>query len=328
MSAHSSTESTASGSLRFTVRNLDSGETFHIDNAHEYCSFDTLNTFPSPRQRVRVSIPSTRVTEDERGCFTAYHLQVQLLSLDVSPPETKGATDLAGSTSPDAGSSSRRVRRRYNDFATLHEQLRSAALASAIDSPLHQAWQRARLPPKKWFGNLSGDVVSFRQRALEAYLQILAALIDPYDFVPLGRFLALLPSDAPDTVPSAAAAPTHMHMQAAVAAAAAADEAGTAVAESPEPEQIIAALHEELKEVTADAEAQLAQLTGQMRELQAESAELLKDLSLAETQRDDLAMELEETKQELAQLREVRAREQQQRQVHHGDPLGAAQEVS
>ena len=52
MSAHSSGESTASGSLRFTVRNLDSGETFHIDNAHEYCSFDTLNTFPVPRQRV------------------------------------------------------------------------------------------------------------------------------------------------------------------------------------------------------------------------------------------------------------------------------------
>ncbi len=47
------------------------------------------------------------------------------------------------------------------------------------------------LPPKKWFGSLSEDVIRERQIALEAYLNHLLRVVDPFEFAALATFLDL-----------------------------------------------------------------------------------------------------------------------------------------
>ena len=46
------------------------------------------------------------------------------------------------------------------------------------------------LPPKRWFGNLEGDVVTFRQRALERYMTLCLQYASPDDCSAVRDFLA------------------------------------------------------------------------------------------------------------------------------------------
>lgn len=71
--------------------------------------------------------------------------------------------------------------KRYSDFHNLHTLLLSAGYeVSQIKSSL---------PPKRWFGNLSGDIISFRQRALERYLWLCLQYADPDDCSAVRDFL-------------------------------------------------------------------------------------------------------------------------------------------
>ena len=57
------------------------------------------------------------------------------------------------------------------------------------------SWLKPRvgveLPPKKWFGSLSEEVIRERQRALEAYLNHLLRIVDPLEYAALATFLDL-----------------------------------------------------------------------------------------------------------------------------------------
>jgi hypothetical protein len=63
--------------------------------------------------------------------------------------------------------------KRYSDFVDLHEVLNDAGYGVTSI--------KKSLPPKKWFGNLEGDVIMFRQRALERYLTMCLQQAAPDD---------------------------------------------------------------------------------------------------------------------------------------------------
>jgi hypothetical protein len=108
---------------------------------------------------------------DPTGGFTLYHCEVTERKVEV-------------------GESARRwcITKRYSDFVTLHTLLKEVGYkVDVIENAL---------PPKKWFGNLEGDVISFRQRALERYLQLCLNTASPDDCTAVRLFLENNPTKA------------------------------------------------------------------------------------------------------------------------------------
>ena len=103
-----------------------------------YCKFDDFDTFSNNGLPFTVSMCGNASVSAPNGSFTVYACEVA---------ERKG--------------DGRRwhLSKRYSDFVQLHTLLKEVGYEV---EKIEQA-----LPPKKWFGNLEGDVVEFRQRALE-----------------------------------------------------------------------------------------------------------------------------------------------------------------
>jgi len=144
------------------VKNLDTGEKFFINDVDQYCKFDEFDTFENGGLQFEVKMcGNNRVTPPSGGSFTVYEMEVL---------ERKG--------------DSRRwnFAKRYSDFVSLHEILSDAGYGVG-------QIQKA-LPPKRWFGNLEGDVVTFRQRALERYMTLCLQHASPDDCSAVRDFLA------------------------------------------------------------------------------------------------------------------------------------------
>jgi len=78
------------------------------------------------------------------------------------------------------GEAPRVIKKRYRDFAELHRQLKRRGEAARF---------AGFFPPKVWFGNLSSDVVIYRQRALNLYLKQALRDLSVDACPPLARFL-------------------------------------------------------------------------------------------------------------------------------------------
>lgn len=104
----------------------------------QYCNFDEFDTFSNGGLPFTVRMcGSATVPSPSGGSFTVYEAEVS---------ERKGDRKW-------------HLSKRYSDFVLLHSLLKEVGYdVVSIE---------AALPPKKWFGNLEGDVIAFRQRALE-----------------------------------------------------------------------------------------------------------------------------------------------------------------
>ena len=139
----------------FEVKNIDTGEKWEISEeaAQDFCDFDT---FDNGGAKFTVQV---RGNPNPRGSFTAY---------DVEVLERRGERKWY-------------FAKRYSDFVSLHQMLTEAGYG--VDKI------KDALPPKKWFGNLEGDVISFRQRALERYMWLCLQHASPYDCSAVMSFL-------------------------------------------------------------------------------------------------------------------------------------------
>ncbi|GMH59962.1 hypothetical protein TrLO_g2194 [Triparma laevis f. longispina] len=145
----------------YLVKNLDSGEHFTITDVDQYCKFDDFDTFSNGGVQFEVKMcGNNRVVPSTGGSFTVYEMEVT---------ERKGDT--------------RRWQfaKRYSDFVALHEILNDAGYGVGSI--------QAALPPKRWFGNLEGDVVTLRQRALERYMTLCLQCASPDDCTAVRNFL-------------------------------------------------------------------------------------------------------------------------------------------
>jgi len=142
------------------VKNLDTGENFLISDVDKYCDFDSYDDFSNNGLPFLVKMNGHTTQSSTAGEFTVYHCEVH---------ERKGDDRCWNLT------------KRYSDFVQLHTLLK--------DVGYKVAEIEAALPPKRWFGNLEGDVVTFRQRALERYLQLCLNTASPDDCTAVRTFL-------------------------------------------------------------------------------------------------------------------------------------------
>ena len=150
------------------MKNLDTGEKFYINDVDRYCKFEDYDTVTNGGAKFEVKMcgnhafsgSSTSADKSAGGSFTVYEMEVT---------ERKG--------------DGRRwvFAKRYSDFVLLNDILMEAGYkVGAI---------QGSLPPKKWFGNLEGDVISFRQRALERYMWLILQTASPDDCTAVRNFL-------------------------------------------------------------------------------------------------------------------------------------------
>ena len=190
---------------KFIVKNLDTGETFHVDQIETFLEKSSLLTFAGEsRSGWTVSIPEVKqfgVDDDDgdddddddddgnggggaggatrrrrrRGsssgssgmkAFTAYRIYV------TNPAITKDRRTFS-------------VYRRYSEFCKLDRQLREQGWGDRI---------KLDLPNKRWFNNMSETVVKQRQQALQAYLNALLHYCSPADCQPLNDFFSAAPT--------------------------------------------------------------------------------------------------------------------------------------
>jgi len=171
------------------VKNLDTGEKFFINDVDQYCKFDEFDTFENGGLQFEVKMcGNNRVTPPSGGSFTVYEMEV--LERKVRPCDYEKPADantlylISPSLVVSLQGDSRRwnFAKRYSDFVSLHEILSDAGYGVG-------QIQKA-LPPKRWFGNLEGDVVTFRQRALERYMTLCLQHASPDDCSAVRDFLA------------------------------------------------------------------------------------------------------------------------------------------
>lgn len=142
------------------MKNLDTGDKFLITDVDTYCRFDDFDTFTNGGLNFEVHMRGSWKTVLEGSRVALYSVEVI---------ERKGSLR------------NFHVVKRYSDFVSLHLVLRDAGYAV---KKLEEA-----MPPKKWFGNLEGDVIMFRQRALERYLTLCLQSASPDDCSAVMDFL-------------------------------------------------------------------------------------------------------------------------------------------
>jgi len=132
----------------------------HPQTVDRYCKFDEFDTFSNGGVPFEVKMCGNNKITTSQGSFTVYEMEVM---------ERKG------------GGRKWQLAKRYSDFNDLHEVLSDAGYAVGEI--------KKALPPKRWFGNLEGDVIMFRQRALERYLTMCLQCASPDDCSAVMQFL-------------------------------------------------------------------------------------------------------------------------------------------
>ena len=157
----------------FIVKNLDTGETFHVDQIESFLEESSLLTFEgASASGWNVSVPEVKQFGLEKDAgykpFTAYKIYV------TNPNIVKNRRTFS-------------IFRRYSEFVKLDKSLREGGWADRI---------KLSLPNKRWFNNLSLAVVKKRQAALEAYLNTLLHYLNPAEVSPLDEFFSTTPTRA------------------------------------------------------------------------------------------------------------------------------------
>lgn len=154
----------------FVVKNLDTGESFHVDEIGSFLEKSKLLTFENASvSGWTVSIPELKEFAP-RGLkpFVAYRIYIT----NPDPSLVDGRRTFS-------------VFRRYSDFVKLDQALRGQTTHAL---PLE-------LPAKKWFNNRDQQFVKERKEALQAYLNAVLHLVKPSDCEALESFFSTTTTD-------------------------------------------------------------------------------------------------------------------------------------
>jgi hypothetical protein len=192
------------------------------------------------------------------------------------------------------------VEKRYRDFLSIEKHLSTSKWKESLTQ---------QLPPKKWFGKLSGAVVARRQRALELFVQVLLEQINPYDCFLLAEFIEL-PLEVGGTFSYRADTSQQGDSGTSCKEKGLDDEFDSNADGIPDLEAMMHAIAEqhqhEIEQMQSELQQQVhEQLQGPMdriKMLEDENRELLNDLMSAESREEDLQEELNKTKGELQEL--------------------------
>lgn len=187
---------------KFVVKNLDTGETFHVDQIESFLRESSLLTFEgaSASGGWSVAIPEVKQfggsddSEVDSGVVGA-NGDSSRRGRDRRSSSSGGGGGNGGSamkpftaykifvTNPSIVKDRRTFSmfRRYSEFCKLDRQLRDGGWGACI---------KLDLPNKRWFNNLSKTVVKQRQEALQAYLNALLHYVSPGKCAPLNDFFS------------------------------------------------------------------------------------------------------------------------------------------
>jgi hypothetical protein len=191
---------------KFVVKNLDTGETFHVDQIESFLRESSLLTFEgaSASGGWSVAIPEVKQFGGGGGegggkCGASADGEDSSAGRGRSSSSGGGGGGGGGGTGGSAMKpftaykifvtnpaivKDRRtfsMFRRYSEFCKLDRQLRDGGWGECI---------KLNLPNKRWFNNLSKTVVKQRQEALQAYLNAVLHYVSPEKCAPLNDFFS------------------------------------------------------------------------------------------------------------------------------------------
>jgi hypothetical protein len=150
-------EATDSFFQDFIVKNLDTGESFHIDKVEDYLANTQAKLSmlipKDSKSGWSIAIPECNEFKDEKKTFTAYRIFVTNPNMQNVDMKTYS------------------IYRRYSEFDDLVKKLKQ--------NRWHNADKMGELPPKSWFGSMNSKAIKERQEALENFLNTLLYYIDP-----------------------------------------------------------------------------------------------------------------------------------------------------
>ena len=141
----------------FIVKNLDTGESFHIDKVEDYLAntkakFSKLIPTDS-KSGWSIAIPECKEFKAEKKSFIAYRIFVTNPNIQNIDMKTYS------------------IYRRYSEFDELVKKLKK--------NNWHNTEKMGELPPKSWFGSMNDRAIKDRQEALQNFLNTLLYYIDP-----------------------------------------------------------------------------------------------------------------------------------------------------
>eukprot|EP00944_MAST-04C_sp_MAST-4C-sp1_P004797 g4797.t1 len=150
----------------FIVKNLDTGESFHIDKVDDYLVKTkaklSMLTPADSKSGWSIAIPECKRIRGEKNEFIAYRIFI-------TNPNVKSLDMKTYS-----------IYRRYSEFAEMVEKLKKTSW--------YKPDKMGELPPKSWFGNMSEELIKVRRETLEIFLNTLLYYINPALCPPLDDF--------------------------------------------------------------------------------------------------------------------------------------------